>query len=282
MSVSANGMNKLAVFLALVIGSPTCVISASEDIQSWFLDDGTEVLLLEDYRAPLVSIEINFNVNRLMPWAVKNSAQAAFACQMMDNDRQIEREIEESGVFISTSMGWGRARIGGSSLSHDFPQLIGLIRKVIENRDYSRKELQKWHSDRVISWRSTTTNPRTLLNQAALKLLYPTADDPRNTLYDRPSSFSRSAERLARTRDIVLSTPSRNIAVSGSVTREELHDLIRKLLPEVKESSRFGDTANRPPLHARSKTIEMKNLTQVYMALVRDSCHSYTMTIPHI
>lgn len=266
-------VKKWAVLHLLVFGSLTFSIYGSDDIQTWFLDDGTEILLLEDYRAPLVSIEINFGVNRLMPWSVDNSAQAAFACQMFDSDRQIEREIENSGVFISASMGWGRARIGGSSLADEFPKLVRLIGEVLENRDYSRKELQKWQRDRIIGWRSATTNPRTTLNQTAIKLLYPNEEDPRHELYDKPRSFSRSAENLAEIRDIVLSTPTRNIAVSGSINREELEELVTDLLPETRESSRFNETSHRSAalINADPKIIELKNLTQVYLALVRDS-----------
>ncbi|MCY4129789.1 MAG: insulinase family protein [Gammaproteobacteria bacterium] len=273
MSYVGKSVKKWVTLHGLLLGSLTVSIYGSDDIQTWFLDDGTEVLLLEDYRAPLVSIEINFNVNRLMPWSVDNSAHAAFACQMFDSDRRIQREIENSGVFISASMGWGRARIGGSSLAVEFPKLVGLIREVLENRDYSRKEMQKWQRDRIISWRSSTTNPRTILNQAAIKLLYPNEQDPRNALYDQPLSFTRSAEKLARVRDTVLSTPIRNIAVSGSIDKEGLQKLIKNLLPKTRVSSEFSDSNDRPVefINAEPKTIELKNLTQVYMALIRDS-----------
>ncbi len=273
MSYVGKAVKKWVTLYGLLLGSLTFSIYASDDIQTWFLDDGTEVLLLEDYRAPLVSIEINFNVNQLMPWSVDNSAQAAFACQMFDSDRRIQREIENSGVFVSASLGWGRARIGGSSLAVDFPKLIGLIREVLENRDYSRNEMQKWQRDRIISWRSTTTNPRTILSQAAIKLVYPNGEDPRNALYDQPLSFTRSAEKLARVRDTVLSAPTRNIAVSGSIDKEALQESIRDLLPETSVSGQFNETTGRPAafINAEPKTIELKNLNQVYMALVRDS-----------
>ena len=273
MKFADRAMRDSAALVALGILLVASPILGSNEIQTWFLDDGTEVLLLEDHRAPLVSIEVNFNVNRLMPWSIENSAQAAFVAQLLDTDRQIERKIESSGVYLSASMGWGRARIGGSSLAVDFPKLIELIREVLENRDYSRKELQKWQRDRVISWRSTTTSPRTTLSQAAIKLLYPSEDDPRHGLYDRPASTNRSADKLSEIRDAVLATPARNIAVSGSIGKEELHKLVKNLLPKATDASRFKDTERNPQTFTEARTVvkELKNLTQVYMALVRDS-----------
>ena len=264
-----NGARLVALFIGLVAST----VYGSDEIQSWHLKDGTEVLLLEDNRAPLVSIQISFDVNRLMPWSIENSSQAAFVCQMKDTNRQIEREIERSGVFLSTYMGWARAGISGSSLETDFPTLLRIIRKVLSNRDCGKNELRKWQRDRVISWRSTTTSPRTVLNQEAIKLLYPDADDPRHTLFDRPQPISRSAEKLTEIRDAVLATPARNIAVSGSIGRKELHDLIQDLLPDVSEASRFKDTTMQPHAFINPAPVvkELKDLTQVYMALIRDS-----------
>ncbi len=259
------------VMLTIAFAAPT--VYGSDEIQTWFLADGTEVLLLEDHRAPLVDIEINFDINRIMPWSVENSAQAAFVGQMFDTNRHIEREIERSGVYLSASMGWGRARIGGSSLVDDFPKLIELIQETFENREYSREELRKWQRERIVSWKSTTTNPRTLLNQAAIKLLYPFKDDPRNALYDRPESIELSAEKLAAIRDTVLATPARNIAVSGSINKTELQRLVKDLLPEIKEANRFSDTTRQPQEFSKTEPVvkSVTNLTQVYMALIRDS-----------
>ncbi len=273
MRFADRAIRDCALFQALMLGLVASPVLGTDEIQTWFLDDGTEVLLLEDHRAPLVSIEVNFDVNRLMPWSVENSAQAAFVCQFFDTDRQIERKIESSSVYLSASMGWGRARIGGSSLAVDFPKLIELMQEVLENRDCSRKELQKWQRDRVISWRSTTTSPRTTLSQSAIKLLYPSEDDPRHGLFDRPASITRSAEKLFEIRDAVLTTPARNIAVSGSIGREELHELVEHLLPKATDLNRFKDIALDPQKFTETKTAvtELKNLTQVYMALVRDS-----------
>lgn len=273
MSYVGTVVKKWTALRVLALGSLSVSIYGSDDIQTWFLADGTEILLLEDYRAPIVNIQINFNVNRLMPWSIENGAQAAFTCQIFDPDRRIERQLEESGVFLSVSMGWARAVIRGSSLAREFPKLIGLIREMIENREYSKKEVRKWQRERVIGWRSTTTNPRTRLNQAAIKLLYPFEDDPRNALYDRPISVRFSSERLAQVRDEVLTTPMRNIAVSGSINKHQVNQLVEGLLPETMDATQFHDPPRLPQSFVESPTttIQLANLTQVYMALIRDS-----------
>ena len=97
-------MTARTALVVLAVGLAVSTVYGSDEIQTWYLSDGTEVLLLEDHRAPIVDIEINFDINRIMPWSVENSAQAAFVGQMFDTNRHIEREIERSGVYLSASM----------------------------------------------------------------------------------------------------------------------------------------------------------------------------------
>lgn len=245
----------------------------SDEIQSWQLDNGVEVHLLEDHRAQIVNIQIYFGVNRLMPWAMENGAEVVFAGQLYDTDQAIERRIEESGVYLSSSMGWARARIGGSSLVSDFPLLVELIRETIHNEDFDRKRIRKWQRDRVIAWNTNSTNPRSVLNRAAISLLYPSTDDPRHALFDRPKSIRVDIGKFNRVRDAILASPARNIAVSGAITKSELHRQIYDLLPSNDSNSLFSETANQPATFSAgtARVIERKNLTQVYLALIRDS-----------
>ena len=257
-----------------------CVLSAGsqwgysqDDIQTWYLEDGTEVMLLEDFRAPLVSIELNFPVNRLMPWSMKNGGDVAFACQTMAPDRRIRKKAERLGAYLSASMGWGRARIGGSSLATDFPELVELIRESLTNREFDKKEVRMWQRDRILTWKSGTTNPRTELSKHAMSLVYPLTGDPRNSLYDKPKSIRVNDQRLAAVRDTVIAAPGRNIAVSGAVRKEELELLIKDLLPPIDDPDLFHDTLNEPASFSSGteEIVELKKLTQVYLALVRDS-----------
>ena len=252
---------------------PITSTHGSDEIQTWSLNDGVEVLLLEDHRAELVDISIYFDVNVLMPWAIENDAGLIFSSQTYDQGRKIKREIEHSGVSLFSSMGWSRARIRGSSLAVDFPQLIKLIRETIQNRDFDRKEITKLQRDQVIAWKASSTNPRNVLYKEAISLLYPSLQDPRNTLYDRPKSIRVDDAKFSRVRDAVLASPTRYVAISGAINKSEVHTLIHDLLPPREAGTPFNETDLQPATFSagESKIIEHENLTQVYMALIRDS-----------
>ena len=266
---------KTQIWLAI-----TCLLASlsgwcfsTDDIQTFHLDDGTQVLLLEDYRAPLVSIEVNFLVNLLMPWSIENNAQVAFEGQTMDSDRSIRKREERLGIGMSASMGWRNARIGGSSLASDFPELVRLMKDTLNNRDYSKQDVKKWQRDHVLAWKTNQTSPRSALGEAALALIYPDPQDPRQFLYAKPKSVRFNADEFANVRDRVIAATERNIAVSGAINKAELLELLHDLLPAKNESNSFADTASKPASlsSGTSKTIEFDDLTQVYVGLARDS-----------
>ena len=269
-SIFKKSLRIFATYLSLVISH---FAYGSEEIQIWHLDDGTEVLFLEDHRAPLVSIEINFPVNTLMPWVIQNDGEAAFECQMLDPARRIERKREKLGITLSASMGWRNARIGGSSLTSEFQDLVDLIRESLNNREYSKAEVKKWHRGRILNWHTSSTDPRTALRKTSMDLLYTHKDDPRKGLYAKPKGISTNSRKLANVRDVILSVPGRNIAVSGDMSRQEVNELVRDLLPDIDQTKVFSDTLLKPESFEASPviTIELKDLTQVYLALIRSS-----------
>lgn len=269
-----SSLRRSGVFCSLsLLLMPISSLRGSDEFQTWSLNDGVEVLLLEDHRAKLVDISIYFDVNVLMPWAIENDAGLIFSSQIFDPGRKIKREIEHSGVSLSTGMGWAWAQIRGSSLATDFPQLIKLIRETIQNRDFDRKEITKLQRDQVIAWKASSINPRNVLYKAAISLLYPSSRDPRNFLYDRPKSIRVDDAKFGRVRDAVLASPTRYVAVSGAISKAEVHALIHDLLPPRESDIEFSETDLQPVTFSagESKIVEHKNLTQVYMALIRDS-----------
>lgn len=273
----------LSVLAICLIFDAVAADDNSPGIESWFLEDGTEVFLLEDHRAPLVSVEINFPVNTLMPWIIENDGETAFECQMMDPGRQLVRKGEKLGISLSASMGWGRARIGGSSLVDDFEALIALVSETIRNREYSKEEVRKWHRERVLEWRSFTTNPSRELRKTSIQLLYPDELDPRNALYSKPRDVSTNSSKLSIVRDAILKVPGRNIAVSGDTSRQQVNELLEGLLPPVSDSQHFRDRVLDPQLFGpqTARTVRMDQLNQVYLALVRDSVSPSQAKYPH-
>lgn len=260
----------------------TMMASDSPAIETWSLDESTEVYFLEDSRAPLVYIQLNFPVNYLMPWAVENHAAAAFDCQMFAPERRLERRREQLGVSLSISMGWGYATIRGSSLTTDFAVLVELIHEVINNREYDKDQIRKWQRDRVIGWQANQTSPQIMLIRTAIENLFPDENDPRVRYYTRPSDVPKNGELLASVRDQIIATPGRNIAVSGQISKATLQDLLKDLLPEVNGDS--IPTEQKLPARKFSANTEYqedaKDLTQTYIGYMRGTLPSTSDQYP--
>ena len=280
----ARSATLFALLLSLV---PSATATDNDAIQTWSLPDGTAVLLLEDHRAPLVNVTIEFPAGSWSPWAQENHAREAFAIQLDDPGRVLRSRADRLSVDLSASMGPRSATISGSCLSQDLGQLLALARDVMANRDFDEKELVRWRKARRIDWEARLKSPHFRLDQATARLLF--ADgDPRRRGVEPPDDVETDALKLLPVRDTILRLPGRVIAVAGSVTRAALEPLIASLLPPMLGS----DDANAPPglpeippdglapafsplsrrdARPERQTVTMPRLTQVYFALTRES-----------
>lgn len=265
-------MRSLCAVCAILGLGVVDIALGSDDLHSWSLDDGTEIHLIEDYRAPLVSIRINFPVNTLMPWVIQNDAETAFVGQLLEPEQRLRRKAENLGVSLYLSMGFGFASIGGSSLEADFEALVSLLRETLNNREYDGDELRERHRNRILGWEATSKNPRTTLYKSALEGLYPVPDDPRHSFYSKPGNITTDSRKLSDIRDRIISVPGRVIAVAGHIDRKTVEELISDLLPEASTegipSEPFPAATSFSP--GTVFTITMDQLTQVYLGLVRD------------
>ena len=243
----------------------------SPAIDTWSLDEATEVYFLADDRAPLVYITLSFPVNNLMAWAVENHAEAAFECQIFAPERRLERMRDELGVSLSVGMGWGYTTISGSSLKADFPDLIDLIHTVINNREYDKGQIRKWQRDRIIGWQANQTSPQITLVRTAVEGIFPDQDDPRVRSYHKPLDVPTNSVRLSRIRDQIIATPGRNIGVSGHIDKETLQGLLQGLLPPVSRDSIPTETKRTVRKFSANTQYQesVKDLTQTYIGYMR-------------
>ncbi len=245
-----------------------------DGLETWPLPDGTAVLLLEDHRAPTVSVTLEFPAGTWSPWAQEHHASEAFSIQLFDPDRSLLSRADRLSVNVSASMGPRASTIHGSCLAEDLGALVELMRDVMTNRDFDEKELVRWRKARRIRWESSLKDPHFRKAQATARLFF-TEDDPRRRAYETPDDVVTNAEVLLPVRDAILRLPGRTIAVAGGVTRAELEPLIGNLLPPPAQAPEGLAPVFRP-LSGRDArpaltTVTMPRLTQVYFSLVRES-----------
>lgn len=270
------GAAALALALASGAGGESGAPGAGA-IEQWRLG-GDTVYLLEDRRAPLVSVRIEFPVGAWSSWAFEHHAADAFAIQTHDPGRRLLGRADALAVELEAGMTPTHARMRATCLAEDTADVLALLRDVLAGRDFDTAELKRWHQQRSLAWDANRKDPDFTLSRTGVRLL--TAEgDPRRRAWEEPPDGDTRAERLIATRDAVVRAPNRTIAVAGGIGRAELEPLLADLLPP---SGTFPDgvapaagDVTLAPLTARPArpgafTVTLPRLTQVYLALVRD------------
>ena len=242
--------------------------------EEWTLDDGTQVLLMEDPDASWAYLGIEFPVGRWSAWARTNPAREAFEIQLFDPAGALRQRADSLAVHLTVRMNDRNAWIYGSSLAEDFAHLADLMRSVLGNRDFDRAELRRWRTLRRLEWQRLNRDPAFLRHQAGLRAVFATGD-PRRLRHEPPAKVATDVKRLATVRDAILRLPGRTVGIAGRVSRAEAEQILADLLPAAAPGDDLRLAPNYLPLESvrqgSAATVELPRLTQVYLAMVRDS-----------
>lgn len=243
--------------------------------EEWTLDDGTPVILMEDQRASWAYLTVDFPVGRWSPWARANPAREAFEIQLYDPPGALRRQADALAVALTVRMYSRDATVYGSALAEDFENLADLVGAVLRNRDFDRAELRRWRALWRLEWQRFDRDPAFARQRAGLRSLF-VDDDPRRLSHEPPAKVITDTARLVAVRDAIIRAPGRTIGIAGRVSRAQAEQALAGLLPamDADDSVRLAPDY-RPLVEAGSRrravTVEMERLTQVYLAMVRDS-----------
>ncbi len=252
---------------------PALLLAAA--VATFAVDAGTEGALVEDHRAPVVAVTIEFPVGTWSPWARAHHAADAFVYQDDDPDRTFHARADALAASIELGMSDRSASLRIRCLKDDLDAAMELAKDVLANTRYDGHELKRARRERAIRWRGTETDVAFRMAQAAARGLFP-PDDPRRLPYEKPEPVSTDVAALVATRDVLIRLPGRVVGFAGDLTLEDAKRAAEALLPAPVETlpadiaPRFGAIA---PASSRPKTqdIAIRKLTQVYLSFGRDS-----------
>lgn len=216
------------------------------EVQRWQLDPGTEVVLVEDHRAPIVQVRVEFPVGHWSPWAQSHHAEEAFEIQLYDAEGSLRARADALSAELVFGMDPRSASARVTCLREDVAAALELVRDVLGNRDFDVAELKRWNKSDRLAWEASLKEPRFRLAQASARLVY-AEGDPRRRDYEKPRPRITNAAKLAEVRDAVVQLPGRVIGFAGAVTRAEAERHAEGLLPPVLETTPEGlETALSP------------------------------------
>ncbi|UCF66738.1 MAG: insulinase family protein, partial [Acidobacteriota bacterium] len=267
---------------ASLLAAAASVALAGEPVQSWPLDETTEVALVEDRRAALVDVILQFPVGSWSPWAMAHGAKEAFEIQSYDPASRLRARADELAADLVLSMGPFTSSLRASCRKQDLPAVLELIRDVLSNADFDRKEILRWNQSRRIRWRSRLKEPRFVSARATARRLY-RSGDPRRIAYEKPHKLLTNVDRLVHVRNAIIRLPGRIIGFAGDLTRVEARRLSVGLLPAAMAASAEVPSELEPrfePVTPASEltdgdTVRMGRIAQVFLRLGRPESLTY-------
>jgi len=237
----------------------------------WSLEDGTQVVFVEDHRVPLVELRIQLSAGNWTPWFRANGGSEAFYNTFYDPEGSLRTRADNLAASFHFSIKNQRSIVMVSCLKRDLPAVVELLGDVLSNTAYDPDELKRDQKNRQLGWKSSLKDPNFRSQQAAHALLF-AEGDVRRQGYDEPLDVVQDLDQLVATRDTLLRLPGRALGFGGDLSREEAEALAVELLPPVSEAVPEDmepvvlelldppDTATEP----------MENLTQVYLSWFRE------------
>jgi predicted Zn-dependent peptidase len=260
--------------LVLAVLASAAPAQAAPSAQSWPLDEATTVVLVEDHRAPVASIEIEFPAGTWSRWFRENHAEEGFEIQAHDPEGRLRSRADRLGVTLSLSAGRRSAILSASALKEDFEGALGLVRDVLANSEFDRRELFRRRQQRRIAWKGSQKEPEFRGRQAIARLLF-APGDPRRLAVEKPEPLLTDPARLAAARDVLVRLPGRVIAFAGDLTRDEAEKAALGLLPEAGPPPPGLDPDLLPipttDVGKKDVTVRLPRLTQVYFGSARES-----------
>lgn len=266
----------MALPAVLLIGSLALAPEPPPVPRTWAVDAGTTGVLVEDHRAPLVAIRVEFPAGTWSPWTRSHHAEEAFTFQDGDPERALKRRADALGIDLRLSMGERAATLSTTCLARDLDGVVGLIRDVLANSRYDEHDLKRSSRERALRWKSTETDVGFRLGQEAARTLYADPADPRRRAWEKPEALETRSSRLAPARDLLIRLPGRTVGFAGDLTPDEARRWAAGLLPDAAATApqdlpfRLGPLTP-PASRESSRAVPMRKLTQVYFSYLRDS-----------
>ena len=263
---------RLLPALALLAWLPAV---AGGEARSWPLDDATTLVLVEDHRAPLVQVTIEFPVGNWSPWARNHHASEAFEIQLYDPQARLRGRADELAADLSVSLGPHAATVDAACLRDDLEQVLELIGQLLSNEEFDKKELKRWKHGSTLEWKSSRKIPQFVLAQATARMLFATRD-PRRLPYEKPQALSTSSGRLAATRDTIVRLPGRVIGFAGALDEQTARRLASTLLPQALDELPEGLEPDLQPLvpadeRPVEQTLTIGRINQTFFHYGRES-----------
>jgi zinc protease len=224
------------------------------------LSNGIHVMILEDHRFPLVTVEFDIDGAGAFYEPANLPGLAGTTARLLDQgtktrtSKQIAEQIDSLGASISASapFGSGSTVVNASGLSDTFDQWFALATDVLLHPTFPADELMQYQSRAKPALLQQRSQPNFLANQTMSRALY--GSYPASVVTPTPESIdAMTPTMLADWHDKRYAPQNTILAISGDVHAEALIPKLRLWLAEWKSSKVSVKFPPSPAAQTRTK-----------------------------
>lgn len=250
--------------------TPSGSLVPSEKVTLSKLENGADVLVLEDHRLPRVVLGVTLrrgagSVDR------ERAGLADFTAALMERgagDRgalELARAVDEIGASFGVSAGWDSMRVAVSGLSRDLDRLLEILADATLRPRFESSEATKVVSEQRAALRKALEDPDVRARWEASALLYP------EHRYGRPlSGTPASLEDLgvSKARDFhghVFVPENAILSVSGDIDPADIRKRLERRFGDWKSESVASEAPESPaptPEAMKIVVVDRPDLTQ--------------------
>jgi len=142
------------------------------------LDNGLEVLVLEDHRTPRLAVGIALRRGIAIE-SLDQAGLASLTTEVMKRGAgsrdalALARAVEDLGASLSADAGWDSTSVGLSGLSSDGDTLVALLADVVRRPRFEPSEVDRARAETIQSLEQDRDEPEALLGLQLDRVLYP-------------------------------------------------------------------------------------------------------------
>jgi zinc protease len=224
------------------------------------LSNGISVMILEDHRFPLVTVQFDINGAGPLYEPANQPGLAGATARMLEDgtrtrtSKQIAEQIDSLGASLSASAGFGSGSttMVASGLSDTFEQWFALTTDVLLHPNFPADELAQYKARAKPALLQQRSQPNFLANQTLSRALY--GEYPAAVVSATPESLDSLTSAMLMDWHVKHYAPQNTIlAISGDVRAATLIPKLRQWLGEWERSKASVTFPPGPPPAAKGK-----------------------------
>jgi len=253
------------------------------ELQVEELPSGDSIVLVQDARSDVVTMEVRFPVGDFSPAWQATHLDEIWSFQAYDPDGALRLRAEALAAEVGSVVSNRSATLGAICLREDMLACATLLGDILHSDALERDELKRHRRTQWGDWEGLLSDPEFVLRQAAEQALF-VKGDPRRMDVEKPRRLDLRVARDPSAKEAVLALPNRLMGFSGNLSLDDavaLTALFR--LPEPSERGPEW-TVELPALSddvPATVEAELPELTQVHFTMFRAGLVYEDEHVPH-